>query len=164
MSMTIHLLAGLLVVFVCRSVGATASAEGAPVVYSESYVWYLADRLANTAMNRLFTQPLAPDATHQYQFELSLLYYHGLIACNGPLDQIADAVKFSPLAMFKSNASVHLDETLNALGKTDSLVQPILEKWNRAVFPQISQEFRAGKASTAFPKCVNPHYALPLPQ
>ncbi|MBO7771603.1 hypothetical protein J6352_09645 [Burkholderia pseudomallei] len=162
--MIFRFLVGLLAIVANCPVSATPSAEGTPVVYSESYVWYLADRLANTAMSRLFTQPLAPDAEHQYQFDLALLYHHGLIACDGPLDRIADAVKFSPLAMSESNGSVHLDDILNALGKTDRLVQSILEEWNGAVFREISQVFLARKISTEFPKCVNPHYTIPRPQ
>lgn len=164
MRINVRLLLGLMVAVIFHSVGATPSMGGTSVVYSESYVWYLADRLANTAMSSLFTQPLAPDSAHQFQFELALLYHHGLIACDGPLDQIADAVKFSPLAMFKSDGSVNLGDILNALGRTDSLVQPILEKWNIAVFPEISQVFRAGKVSSALPKCVNPHYIVPRPR
>lgn len=163
-SVIFRFLVGLLVIVGCRIVGATPSTEDRSIVYSESYVWYLADRLANTAMSRVFTQPPAPDVAHQYQFELALLYHHGLIACDGPLDRIADAVKFSPLAMFKNNASVHLDDILNALGKTDGLVQPILEEWNAAVFPEISRVFRAGKATTVFPKCLNPRYGILRPQ
>lgn len=162
--MIFRFLVGMSVLAGCRAVGAIQSAEGRPVVYSESYVWYLADRLANTAVSRSFAQPLAPDLAHQYQFELALLYHSGLIACDGPLDQIADAVKFSALATFKENGSVQLDDVLNALGKTDGLVQTILERWNGAVFPKISDVFRAGKVTTALPKCVNPRYGIPRAQ
>ncbi|MBN3777334.1 hypothetical protein G3O06_07145 [Burkholderia sp. Ac-20345] len=115
-------------------------------------------------MSQLFTQSLPADAAHQFQFELALLYHHGLIACDGPLNQIADAVKFSALGASQDNGIVNVDDILNALGKTDSLVQPILGAWNNSVFPEISRVFRARKASTAFPKCLNPNYTSPRPQ
>ncbi|WP_175948104.1 hypothetical protein [Burkholderia pyrrocinia] len=162
--MILRVLIGAFIGVASCSAGAAPAAERTPLVYSEGYVWYLSDRLANTAMSRLFTQPLPPDVAHQFQFELALLYHHGLVACDGPLNQIADAVKFSALTIPQDKSTANLDDILNALGQTDSLVQPILAAWNDAVFPEISRVFRARKTSTAFPKCTNPHYVAPRPQ
>nr|WKF60124.1 hypothetical protein HUO10_004636 [Paraburkholderia busanensis] len=63
--------------------------------------------------------------------------------------------------MFKSDSNANLGDLLNALGKTDRLIQPILETWNSAVLPVFSQVLREDKVSTVFPKCVNPHYVIP---
>ncbi|WP_155675500.1 hypothetical protein [Burkholderia territorii] len=162
-SLFFRFLVGLLIGAASSSASASPLTEGTPVVYSESYVWYLSDRLANTAMSRLFTRSLPADVAHQFQFDLALLYHHRLIACDGPLDQIADAVKFSALATPQDAGTANVDDVLNALGKTDSLVQSILEAWNDSVFPEISRVFRAGQGSTVFPKCVNTHYTPPRP-
>ncbi|CAM3261190.1 hypothetical protein [Burkholderia ubonensis] len=159
-----HLLLGLAATLICCPVSAAPSEEGTALVYSDSYVWYLANRLADTAMSRAFTQPLPPDIASQYHFELALLYHHGIVACDGPLDEIADAIKFSALTTIKSDESTNPGDILNALGTTDNQVQSILGKWNATASPQFFQVFRARKASTAFPKCTNPHYVIPRAQ
>jgi hypothetical protein len=144
------------------SVDAAPATKDSSIAYRDSYIWYLANQMATPLLNVLFlSKPLLPADRAQFDFELSLLYHHALIDCKGPLDEISAALKFSFLSDKKTATTVDTDNVLFALGSTKEVVQPILDKWNIGVLSGIIETFKAGKATTAFPVCMNSRYTVP---
>jgi len=158
----------LIVVLACALGCAAQAAPKAPpgaggnLAYRETYIWYLAAQLAAPVLAALAApEPLPPEDRHQYEFELTLLYHRALIACDGPLDEIAATLEHSYAADKKGAKTVDADQLLNALANAAADTRPILDKWNARVFPAILDTFRASKASTRFPDCTNPRYTIP---
>lgn len=135
--------------------------ENEKITYRDSYVWYLANQLATSSLDSAIKNPLLPEDVSQLHFELALQYHHGLIACDGPLDEIATALKYSIPTNWGSSASISFDEALNMLGSTNEMVQPILKKWNQSVLPNFIKLLKTNKVTTEFPKCINPKYVMP---
>lgn len=145
------------------SADAAPASEDSSIAYRDSYVWYLANQMATPLLGALsFSKPLLPADRAQFNFELSLLYHRALIDCKGPLDEISAALKFSFLSDKKTTTTVDIDKVLFALGSTNEVVQPILDKWNNGVVSRIIETLKAGKATTTFPVCMNPRYTAPV--
>jgi len=158
-----YLLSLVLLGAVSCSVDAAPASEDSSIAYRDSYVWYLANQMATPLLGALsFSKPLLPADRAQFSFELSLLYHHALIDCKGPLDEISAALKFSFLSDKKTTTTVDIDNFLFALGSTNEVVQPILDKWNNGVVSGIIETLKAGKATTAFPVCMNQRYTVPV--
>ncbi|MEN2472539.1 hypothetical protein [Burkholderia sp. GS2Y] len=130
------------------------------IVYEDSYIWYLSERLANQHMGIIFKEDLPLDVDYQLRWETALFYHHRLIECDGPLDEIAQ--KLNGAWEFYADKDYSVGELLHFLGRTDKDVWLILNGWNAKVLPKLAEVMGSGGVSSVFPSCINKNYVMPI--
>lgn len=138
----------------------SANSEAKNLAYNEEYIWQLAHRLATVyGLRHNFSNLEAADSS-QFLFDIALDYHHRMIACDGPLPQIAPRLKFS-LDTFTITSPPTVEQVLRIIGSTDHDVWPIMVKWANGIDKDISTTFHNGTISTNFPSCLVPGYEIP---
>lgn len=133
------------------------------LAYRDPYVWHLADRLATGAMLMIGlyeNSSLPPDFRFQVEGSFRILYHRGLVACDGPLDEIALRVDKSQVMALRSLDDAALSASLVDAALTAE-VQEALLNWNRSVFPTFLEMVKSGHHPAGLPACLNPNYVLP---
>lgn len=133
------------------------------LAYRDPYVWHLADRLATGAMLMIGlyeNSSLPPDFRFQVEGSFRILYHRGLVACDGPLDEIALRVDKSQVMALRSLDDAALSASLVDAALTAE-VQETLLNWNRSVFPTFLEMVKSGHHPAGLPACLNPNYVLP---
>lgn len=133
------------------------------LAYRDPYVWHLADRLATGAMLMIGlyeNSSLPPDFRFQVEGSFRILYHRGLVACDGPLDEIALRVDKSQVMALRSLDDAALSASLVDAALTAE-VQEALLSWNRSVFPTFLEMVKSGHHPAGLPACLNPNYVLP---
>lgn len=133
------------------------------LAYRDPYVWHLADRLATGAMLMmgLYDNPsFPPDFRFQVEGGFRILYHRGLVACDGPLDEIALRVDKSQVMALRSLDDDALNMALADAALTTE-VQEALLNWNRSVFPKYLEMVKSGHPPVGLPACLNPNYVVP---
>lgn len=133
------------------------------LAYRDPYVWHLADRLATGAMLMVGlyeNSSLPPDFRFQVEGSFQVLYHRGLVACDGPLDEVALRVDKSQVMALRSLDDAALSTALVDEALTAE-VQEALLNWNRSVFPTYLEMVKSGHHPVGLPACLNPNYVLP---
>lgn len=131
------------------------------LAYRDPYVWHLADRLATATMMGLQgISSLPPEARFQIEGSFLILYHRGLVACEGPLDEIALRVDKSQVRALRSLDDDALSMALVNAAFTAE-VQEVLLNWTRSVFPRYLEIVKSGHPPVGLPACLNPNYVVP---
>jgi hypothetical protein len=138
--------------------GAAFAGERRNIAYEDDYIWYLARGMADRQMEAVFPRGLPADVDYQIRSNASLLYHHHLIACDGPLDEIASSWSYSDV----NYGDISKSDLLHFLGTSGEKTQRILARWNAKIFPVLAALMANGKISTEFPSCVNKNYVVPI--
>lgn len=130
------------------------SASAQPVrnlAYEGQFVWYLSGRLAHELV--VYQKKLGlkfEDAEwNEHRLQYEMLYHHFLVDCNGPLPNIAEAVRFF-------DPSIHPDRphaVLAYVGSMEYQIWPTVQEWNvKILFPLLAAYSKGQYAP--LPECV----------
>ena len=134
--------------------------------FSDVLIWKRAAGLAQALTSELFppTLNISDSLRSDYRDQFEILYHHHLIACAGPLREIA--------ALLKVDAETRTLEpqiTNNPLivNETAAAIDEIIAKWQRHIKLPLIKDFQSAKYGF-FPNCIdptfrkqNPHLQLP---
>lgn len=123
--------------------------------YDDGFIWYIAGRLSSETGMRLNFGQLEPADRHQFLGDLSLIYHHRLIACDGPLSEIAEKFRYF------DNEKLTVSSTLSYIGQADYEYWPVVRKWEASIRDEVTQLFSSGRFTTAPPGCLAPDYHGP---
>lgn len=141
-------LAVILVIFACVDAKAQSSGN---LAYDDKFVWYLSGRLASElTLQAKSTITLSEGewAAQRQQFEI--VYHNYLVRCDGPLPQIADAMKFADMSITSQLPGTQL---LGYVGSMDYEIWPRIQAWHAKVLSELLATYKAGKYGF-FPDCV----------
>lgn len=141
-------IAVILVIFACVDAKAQSSGN---LVYDDNFVWYLSGRLASELTAQVKTGvTLTEGELADQRTQLKIVYHHYLVRCDGPLPQIADAMKFADISITSQLPGTRL---LGYVGSMDYEIWPRIQAWNVKVHTELLATYIAGKYGF-FPDCV----------
>lgn len=133
------------------------------LAYRDPYVWHLADRLATGALlmvGMYDNSSFPPDIRFQVEGDFRMLYHRGLVACDGPLDEVALRMDKSQVMALRSLDDDALNKALVDAALTAE-VQEVLLNWNRSIFPTYLEMVKSGHPPVGLPTCLNLNYVVP---
>ena len=145
--------AAFLILIVC----AVAKAQpGSNLAYDDGFVWYLSGRLASdlTAFQARSGIKLSEGEWEEQRQQFEIVYHNYLVRCDGPLPEIADALKYANLSNTSQPPGTQL---LGYVGAMDYKIWPKIQAWQARVLTELLDTYKAGKYGF-FPACVTAGY------
>ena len=141
--------AAIFIFFIC--LGAKAQ-PGSNLAYDDKFVWYLSGRLASelTAFQARSGITLSEGEWAEQRQQFEIVYHHYLVRCDGPLPQIANALKFADMSITSQLPGTQL---LGYGGSMDYEIWPRIQAWHVKVLTELLATYKAGKYDF-FPDCV----------
>jgi hypothetical protein len=139
----------LLILLVCSVAKAK---PGGNLAYDDGFVWYLSGRLASemTTFQARSGIKLSEGEWAEQRQQFEIVYHHYLVRCDGPLPQIAEALKFADMSITSRLPGTQL---LGYVGKMDQEIWPQIYAWQAKVLTELLATYQAGKYGF-FPDCV----------
>lgn len=131
------------------------------LAYTESFVLYLAGRLAYRleVVQRAAGAKLEEQAWYPLRADYQMLYRRHLIACGGPLPQLAELFKFfDPDEAQPTGTLAALDEA----SRHEREIMLTVDSWAARIQSTLLAEFRSGDWQIQ-PACVDTGYARQNP-
>lgn len=132
---------------------AAKSQPGRNLAYDDDFVWYLSGRLASeltTFQVRLGIKLSEGEWAEQRQ-QFEIVYRHYLMRCDGPLPQIADALKFADMSATSQQQSP--TQLLRYVGLMDDKIWPVIQAWQGRVLTELMATYKTGQYGF-FPDCI----------
>ncbi len=146
--------------FICLGAEAQPSSN---LAYDDQFVWYLSGRLASelTVLQAQSGIKLSEGERAEQRQQFEIVYHHYLVRCDGPLPQIANALKFADMSITSQRPGTQL---LGYVGSMDHEIWPRVQAWHVTVLSELLATYKAGKYGF-FPDCVVSGYRdqNPLP-
>jgi hypothetical protein len=152
--------AAIFTFFICLGAKAQPSSN---LAYDDKFVWYLSGRLASelTAFQARSGITVSEGEWAEQRQQFEIVYHHYLVRCDGPLPQIANALKFADMSITLQLPGTQL---LGYVGSMDYEIWPRIQAWHVKVRTELLATYKAGKYGF-FPDCVVSGYRdqNPLP-
>jgi hypothetical protein len=129
------------------------------IAYEDGFAWYVAGRLAQelSAFQTKLDVNLSDSEVADFRNQYSIIYHNFIVACDGPLPEIAEALKF-----FDLNAQDTGTQVLSYVGQMEHSIWPIVQKWNSRILLVLLDEFKKGTYGF-FPVCIVDGYKVQNP-
>lgn len=127
--------------------------------FDDDFVWHVSETLATQLiLIHELAEPIDASYRSEMFADLSLIYHHKLIECDGPLQDIDPyVINFQRTECGGSG----LDRVLASENSASREILSAIGKWNAKVIGDVIELYGSGKFSTKFPSCVVQGYALP---
>lgn len=141
--------AAIFILFVCLGTKAQPSTN---LAYDDKFVWYLSGRLASelTTFQARSGIILSEGELAEQRQQFEIVYHHYLVRCDGPLAQIASALKLADMSITSQLPGTQL---LGYVGSMDYEIWPRIQAWHAKVLTELLATYKAGKYGF-FPDCV----------
>lgn len=141
--------AAFFVLIVCSVANAQPESN---LTYDDGFVWYLSGRLASdlTAIQARSGIKLNEGEWEEQRQQFEIVYHYYLVRCDGPLPEIADALKYADQSMTSQLPGTQL---LGYVGAMDYKIWPKIQAWQARVLTELLVTYKAGKYGF-FPDCV----------
>lgn len=131
------------------------------LAFTEPFVWYLANRLAYRLeqLQAGLGAKLDEPTRAQFRSDYEVLFHHHLIACGGPLPQLAELFKFFDLDDAESRQPLAV---LSHVGGMEAQIFGIVDPWSGRIAQRLLTEFQSGRWQI-LPACIDAGFARQNP-